>query len=262
MLVFAGFIPSSPLLLKSINEARLAEAKNTSEALEELSQELYAAHPDTLVILSEGTTMYPDAFSVTMADPYLGDLTAFGDLGYQKNYHPDFAFIDKLQREVRKSDLPVSLSTDDKLSSLTTVALELVTDHLAKIKLVPVAPTELDSKSHFSFGNLLKHLILDSDKRIAVIAAGDMSQAVSKQAPAGYHRDGKAFDQAIQELIKEKNTAGLLQMPEKLLKNSHNTCYRQLCILFGVLDGIQVTSNILSYQAPFGVGYCVTNFVL
>lgn len=262
MLVFAGFVPSSPLLLPSINEAKMSEVTDTRAALEELAEELYAVHPDTIIIFSEAKTMYSDAFSVNVADPYTADLSEFGDLGYHKTYHPDFGFIDRLQRYLRKTDLPVSLSTDHVFGASMAVPLDLLTGHLPNVRVVPVAPCDLDAKTHYNVGIAFKHLVLESDKRIAVIAAGDMSHALSKTAPAGYHRDGKIFDETILTIFREHNASGLLQLPESLIKNAHDTSYRQLCMLTGVLDGMYTNPEVLSYEAPFGVGYCVTNFVL
>ena len=66
MLVFAGFTPSSPLLLPAINEAKMSEVQDTRAAFEELAEELYAVHPDTIIIFSEAKTMYSDAFSVNV----------------------------------------------------------------------------------------------------------------------------------------------------------------------------------------------------
>lgn len=262
MLVFAGFTPSSPLLLPSINEAKMSEVQDTRSAFEELAEELYAVHPDTLVIFAEAKTMYSDAVSINVADPYTADLSEFGDLGYHKKYHPDFSFIDRLQRHLRKTDLPISLSTDHALSAAMAVPLDILTGHLPNVRIVPVAPCELDAKTHFNVGVALKHIILESNKRIAVIATGDMSHTLSKTAPAGFHKDGKVYDDTILTIFREHNVSGLLQLPESLMKNAHDTSYRQVCMLMGVLDGMYTAPNVLAYDAPFGVGYCVTNFVL
>lgn len=240
----------------------MTEVTKTREALEELAEELYAVHPDTIIVLSESKGMYSDAFSINVADPFSAELAEFGDLGYKKTYHPDFGFVDRVQRYLRQTDLPVTLSTDNHLSASTVIPLEFLTGHLPHIRIVPMTPSDLDAKMHFNFGVALKHVILESDKRIAVIASGDMSHALSKTAPAGLHKDGKLFDATVLTMIQEHNASGLLQIPENLIKNAHDTSYRSLCMLIGIMDGMQTTPSILSYEAPFGVGYCVANFVL
>lgn len=262
MLVFAGLAPSSPLLLPAINEAKMSEVSDTRQAFEELAEELYAVHPDTLVIFAEAKTMYDEAFSVDVADPYVADLEDFGELGYRKTYHPDFSIIDRLQRHLRQTEAPITLSTDPKLSAGAVVPLDILTAHLPNIRIVPITPSGLDAKAHFNLGVALKHIILESKQRVAVIAAGDMSHALSKTAPAGFHKDAKKFDDTVLSMLREHNASGLLQIPEGLIANAHDTAYRQICMLLGVLDGMYTSPTILGYAAPFGVGYCVANFVL
>jgi len=250
MLVFAGFVPNSPLLMPGINTSRLNEAEDTIRALHELGDELYAAHPDTIIILSEGAANYPDAFSVNVADPYSADLSAVGDLDYHKTYHPDFGLVDALQRFARKNSIPMSLSTDEKITFPCVVPLHYLTAHLKNVRVVPISPTSLDGKAHFSFGSTLQHIIAASDKRIAVIAAGDM----------GHAEGASGFDEKMITFLKEHNGSGLLQVDSNEITTAQDTSYRQICMLFGVLDGIQTTPELLSYAKPFGVGYAVVNF--
>jgi aromatic ring-opening dioxygenase LigB subunit len=238
--------------MPGINTTRFPEAKETVEALHELADDLYAAHPDTIVILSHGTPVYEDAFSINVADPYTADLSAVGDLDYHKTYHPDFGFIDTLQRFARKNGIPVSLSTDEKLAFPSTVPLHYLTSHLKDIRIVPVAPSSLDGKAHFSFGNTLQHIVSQSDKRIALIATGDM----------GHAEDAEDFNEKLVTFLKERNSSGLLQVNPDDITKAQDTSYRQICMLFGALDGVNTTPELLSYAKPFGVGYAVVNFVL
>jgi len=251
MLVFAGFIPHSPLLMESINTARLHEADKTLEALDTFADELYVARPETIVILAESPTMYEDAFSLNVADPYTADLSAVGDLGYHKTYHPDFGFIDSLQRFARQNNVPISLSTDEHLPFQTTIPLHFATRHLKDVRVVPIAPCSLDGKAHFAFGSTLKHLVMDSNKRIAVIASGDMS-----------HVGDEAFDLRLLTILKEHNASGLLQLDPDLITEAKDTSYRQIAMLFGVLDGVDTTAEVLSFEKPFGTGFAVVNFSL
>lgn len=252
MLVFAGLVPNSPLLMPGINTARLTEAEETIKSLEEISDELYATHPDIIIVLTDSITTYPDAFSVNVADPYTADLSAVGDLDYKKTYHPDFGFVDGLQRFARSHTVPISLSTDEKLTFSSAVPLHYLTAHLKDVKIVPIAPSALDSKAHFAFGSTLQHMVVQSDKRVAVIAAGNLA-----------HTDlGDEYDQKVVMLLKERNSVGLLQINPDEVHNAEDTAYRQLCMLFGVLDGLNTSPELLSYAKPFGVGYAVVNFTL
>lgn len=262
MIVFAAHVPNSPLLMHSISGDRIGAVKKTIHALDELADEIYARQVDAIVLLSDHPTMFDDAFSMNVADPYLCDLRDVGDLGYRATYHPDFALIDAIQRDMRRLGEPLTLSTDDRLHFASTVPLDFMMRHNKTVRLVPIAPSALSPKEHFAFGQALRHTLQSSSKRIAVISTGDFAHSLTDFAPGGFHEDGEKFDNLVTTLIAEKNTVGLLSVDEGLRHHAQEAAYAKLVMLFGSLDGMAVTPEIASYEAPFGVGYMVVNFHL
>jgi aromatic ring-opening dioxygenase LigB subunit len=261
MLVFSGFVPHSPLLLPEIAKAQAEKMHTIHTAMDEFADELYATHPDTIVLISQHPTMFEGAFSINVSDPYTFDLKELGQLAFDKKIHPDFMLIDRLQRSLRSKQMHVTLTSDEALNYASAVPLSRLTQN-HDVKLVPITTSGLTPKEHFQFGQALKDTLFESNKRIAVIAAGDMAHTLTKQSPAGFHKDGKAFDTTLQELIANKNTVGLLGFDQNIIKNAQEHAYKPLLILFGLLERISVEPKILSYDAPFGVGLMVTNFVL
>ncbi|MFA6018307.1 MAG: class III extradiol dioxygenase subunit B-like domain-containing protein [Patescibacteria group bacterium] len=257
MIVFAGIVPCSPLLLPSINPEHIHKIEKTREALKNLSEELFAAKPDTIVIFCEHTNTPDDAFTINVSDPYHAGLTQFGDLGYNKTYGTDFMLADGAQRNIRHTGYSVTLETEKELPFTATIPLSFLTEHLPNVRILPIAPSKKTPKEHFDFGTALRESLLNSPKRIAVIAAGDGSHTRSTEAPGGFHEDGKKLDELLSTLIKQKNTAGLLQINPEMLKNAQDALYRQVLMLFGVLESMPVTCEILSEEAPFGVGELV-----
>jgi AmmeMemoRadiSam system protein B len=262
MLVFAGFTPNSPLLLPEINKDRLAAVEKTRAAIQELADELYAAKPDTIVIITDHPTRYREAFCLSVSDPYKFDLKEFGHLSFDRTFRPDIMLIDRLQRSLRRVAQPITMSSDEALHYASAVPLSILAAKLPKVALVPIGYSELDAKAHFAFGQAIKDAIMDSAKRVAVIAAGDMSHTLTLQSPAPLHGDGQIFDDKIKEVIATKNTAGLLTIESSVVQNAQQLSYQPLTILFGLLDHVAVTPTILSYEAPFGVGYLVANFII
>ncbi|MFA6522152.1 MAG: class III extradiol dioxygenase subunit B-like domain-containing protein [Patescibacteria group bacterium] len=263
MLVFAGFTPHSPLLLPSINKDKIELVSHTRIAMADLAEELYAAMPDTILLFSKHPTMYPDAFSINLADPFKFDLKEFGDLSEHRTFHPDMLLTDRVQRALRIQKIPVTLTSDPALHYACAVPLSLLTENLPSVKLMPIAYAEgLTAKDHYNFGSALKDLILDSNHRVAVIASGDLSHALTSASPAGYAPEGIQFDEKIQELITTKNSAGLLNLEDTFIANAKQEAYLPLAMLFGILDRMAISPRILSYESPFGVGYLVANFQL
>ncbi len=262
MLVFAALTPHSPLLLESINKDQLDKVQKSRDAVQELADELYAVHPDTILLLSEHPTIFADAFSINLSDPYSFDVSDFGQLSHEKKIHPDIRLIDRMQRSLRSKGQAVTLHSDEALNYAAAVPVELLTQRLPKVKLVPVSYSELDAKAHFQFGQALKDVVMESPKRIAIIAAGDLSHSLTSESPAEFSPDGLAYDKKIQELISTKNTTGLLRLEDDFVNNAKETNYKVLCMLFGLIERVSVKPEILSYEAPFGVGYLNANFVI
>ncbi len=262
MLVFAGITPHSPLLLPEVNKDKMHLLAETIEGMKELADDLYAAHPEVILLISEHPTIYPDAFSVNLTDPYRFDMAEFGVLSLEKSFRPALHLIDQLQRDLRRQKQPFTLTSDEALNFASAVPLILLTRQLPNVQLVPLTYSELEAKDHFTFGQSLKEVIVDSPKRIAVIAAGDLSHALTSESPVGFSPDGEKFDQKIQELITNKNTAGMISLDKEMIKNAQQAIYRSLLILFGLLERVSISPQVLSYEAPFGVGYLVVHLAL
>lgn len=254
MIVFAGIVPCSPLLLESVNPEHVSAAAKTRQALQEFAQELFAAKPDTIVLFCDHPNAPKDAFSLNVADPYHASLKEFGDLGYDKTYQTDFMLADGMQRDLRHSGQPATLITEKELPFTAVVPLEFLFEHLPNAHILPIAPCDLSPKQHFDFGAALRESLMSSGKRIALIATGDGSHARSESAPGGLHPEGETFDELLATLVTQKNTAGLLQVDPTLLKTAQDASYRQIVMLFGALDAMPAESHILAQEAPFGVG--------
>jgi MEMO1 family protein len=259
MLVFSAITPHSPLLLPSVNTDKYEQVRQTTNAMHELADELYATRPDVIVLLSEHPTSYSDTFSINVSDPYRFDLSEFGNLGFRQEYRPAIMLIDRLQRSLRSQGQPITLTTDIQLHHASAVPLALLTKQLPHIKLVPITYSDLDAKKHFAFGQSLKDVLTSSPERIAVIASGDLSHALATESPAGFHKSGEKFDKKIQELVAQKNASSLVKLSSKLVEEAEQTIYRPLLILFGILDHISISPRIESYESPFGVGFLVSH---
>ncbi len=257
MIVFAAIVPCSPLLMPSVNPERVNAAAKTRAAFAELAEELFAAKPDTLVLFCDHANTPPDAFAINVADPYHASLAEFGDLGYSKTYGTDFMLADNIQRTMRHNGQAVTLETERELPFSATVPLAFLTEHLPNVRILPIAPCTVSAKEHFDFGLTLRESLVSSSKRIAVIACGDGSHTRSVDAPGGLHEDGEKLDTLLATLVAHHNAAGLLQINDTLRTNAQDASYRQILMLFGALDEVPVESNVLSQEAPFGVGQLV-----
>jgi len=263
MLVFAAHVPHTPLLLSTVGRENTEALVKTSEALKIVAEELYAARPEVVFILAEHGNPSTNAFAVNLNDKYKTDLSEFGDLATKIEYASELAEVDKIQRLVRRAQIPFTMFSEPSLGHAVAVPLITLTGKLKKITVLPLyAASELSAKQHFEFGQTLREIILASDKRIAVISAGDLSHALSSDAPAGLRPEGAEFDAAARQAVNSVTASGLLQLDPTTITQAAECAYYSILIILGILEGANVRPKELCYEAPFGVGYLTVQFHL
>ncbi|MBI2485124.1 hypothetical protein HYW18_03190 [Candidatus Uhrbacteria bacterium] len=260
MFIHAACIPHSPLLLPSIHAEDTGLLEPTRAAVREVAEHLYVLKPDVLCILSGHGEHYTDAFSIDAAPWYEANLHAFGDLSSPQKFSATHALTDRLQRRVRKEHTPFTLSTNAVLEYGTSVALRLLAEKLPDVHVLPLAFSDLSRKEHFQFGQIVRDVFDEAPERIAVIAAGDLSHALESTSPAGYAPEGKQFESALVQAVNQGSAAQLLTIPDNVIERAHESMLRPLLILYGMLEKTLFKTEVLSYQAPLGVGYLVAQF--
>jgi len=101
----------------------------------------------------------------------------------------------------------------------------------------------------------------EADKKIALIASGDMSHCLKEDGPYGFNPDGPKFDKAFVDLLKKKDIKGILKLDETY-PEAAECGLSSFSFLLGALEASKIDwkPEIISYEGPFGVGYLVTDF--
>ena len=260
-LVFAAITPHPPLLIPTIGKGNVKKISKTAKAMDELERELYASHPEVILIISPHGSYFPDVFTLNFCTDYVTDLRDFGDLSTKLSFRGDLEMAHRLRDATKRKNFPVTMISEPNLDHGSSVPLYFLTRHLPQVKIIQLGFCDLDYKAHLDFGALLKEQISMTNRRIAVVASGDMSHALSTDAPAGFNRRGPEFDQKVREMLMAQNYSGLLQIDRELVKDAAECGFRSMLILLGMLQGTRYDYRELSYEAPFGVGYLTAQFV-
>jgi len=261
-LVYAAITPHPPLLIPNIGKDVLKKLDKTKIALEKMEEELYLSKPDIIIIISAHGTYFSDAFTINVCPEYHTNLKEFGDLVTKLNFKGEMNLSSTIRERTKEEKIPTTMISEPTLDHGSAVPLFYLTRHLSDIKIIPISYSGLDWKTHLDFGYLIKEKILDSNKRIAVIASGDLSHALNTNSPAGFNPAGIKFDEKIQELLAHRNVSGMLQMDAEFVKNASECGFKTFLILMGILKNIDYTYRQHSYEAPFGVGYLTANFII
>ena len=262
MICFAAITPHTPLLIPGVGKENVAKLDATTSALTHLEGELYASHPDVIVVISSHAIQHEDAFSLNLHDEYVIDFKDFGDLATSRILQPDIELASAIESHMHERTVPFTLDSSLNVDYGTGVPLYFLTQNLPHAKIVPLSFSGLPAKEHVRFGTELKDVFERSLKRIAVVASGDLSHCLSSDAPLGYKPEGSEYDKKVVEAVKGISTSGLLSMNTKLLEGASACIHEQLLILFGILERKKTRVEILSYEHPFGVGYLVAQIHL
>jgi len=259
-IVFAAVVPHSPVLVPSIGKEHLKKLKKTVAAMKRIEQDLYASHPDTILIVSPHGPVEADHFTLDLNEKYACDMRDFGVFDVEVPCRADMRLISALKEHLEDKNVPFMLSSEKALDYGVVVPLTYLTGHLQKFSVLPVYPSLLSAKSHFEFGQAIQEVLMHTDRRVAVLASADLSHRLTRGAPAGYSPHGKKFDEKIITLLKEKKHSALLTFEPELAAKAAQCGLPALTVLSGIIDGIDVAPEVLSYESPFGIGLLTLHY--
>lgn len=254
-IVFAGITPHTPVLLPNAPEGVHERLSDTRAALQRLEEELYAAKPQVIIVISPHTGIFTQSFTVNGSPTFTPHFTEFGDVETTRDWRGAPELAAQIAHHKDHVSLPVRSISEESLDYGASIPLLFLTEHNRNIKILPVGFSGLTPVDHLEFGELIKEILVSQGIRTAVIASGDLSHTLSARGPGKFNPKGKEFDQTIRDLLGSKNTIGLTNLDPNLIKNAEECGYRSILILLGVLKNIDARFETLAYEAPFGVGY-------
>src|SRR3989344_1231011 len=261
-IVFSAITPHPPLLIPSIGKENLKKLKKTAKAYKKLEQDLYAAQPDSIIILSPHGKILKDAFHINFYPEYEATFEDFGDHSTKLNFKGDVETMQELRSCVElKKETSIVFSSSPKIDYGASIPLYFLLQHLKNIPIVPINPSGLSLAEHCAFGNFLKRQLHKINKRYAIIASGDLSHCLTKDAPGGYSRKGVIFNKKIIELIKDKDIKGFMELDEKQIEEASICCHKVIATLFCAIEDMNYKLEFLSYEYPFGVGYLTSEMI-
>ena len=258
-IITAAIVPHPPLLIPNIGKENVKRLKSTSEAYQKLAEDLYSGQIETIIAISPHGPIYLESFSINLCPEFFINFEEFGDFSSKLILNGDIGLAYKIREEL-ETKVPLQLISQSILDYGSSVPLFLLCQHLPKIKVIPIYYSGLDLTSHYNFGRSIKHQLLISKNRIAIIASGDLSHRLTKDAPAGFNPKAKKFDKKLIDYLNHDQVDEIFKIRPEFIAEAGECGLKSIVILLGVLAGIKYQPQLLSYEAPFGVGYLVMNF--
>lgn len=267
-IIHAGIYPHPPIVVPEVGGGEEKKISATAAALEKLASRVKDSGADTLVIISPHGTVFRDAVSLLAEGELRGSLARFGAPSVDLRFTTDLEAVGAIGIEAGRQGIP-TMPLDMKSAASFGVLPEL--DHGALVPLyfldkagvhLPIVHITfglLTPGQLYKFGMAVTKALSSLNRRAAIVASGDLSHRLTLDAPAGFSPQGEKFDNRIVELIEAYDVPSILSLDQSLLDKAGECGYRSFLICFGMLDGYSISSEILSYEGPFGVGYLVAD---
>lgn len=217
--------------------------------------------PDVLFIISPHLEIGVGYFPLNGAPQLTADFSDFGDSKTKFSFSTDIEQISHLRYSLHKDHMPMNTISIQEMDYGTSVPLALLANHLPNVKIVSMGISSLPLQAHWDMGRSIRLSLQESNKRIAVIGSADLGHK-NPDSPYGHSPDSQSFDTIIQTIIHEKRFSDIININPTVSEASGECGLRVFALLFGMLNNLNVDSKILSYQAPFGVGHLVSEYVV
>lgn len=256
-LVFTGIAPHPPIMVPEVGRESIAEVRASIEAMAEFTRRVIDSGARTIVIVSPHAPLEPDSFVVYEGPVLTGDFIRFGAANTRFSVEVDETLQKYIGYKARDAGYELTELQKSQLDHGTAVPLYFLLKNGWEGKVVALGYSFLTNEDHLRFGKAIKEAIDMLGRRVAFVASGDLSHRLKPEAPAGYQPGAHVFDDKVTKAIRENNLMEIELIDRDLLRLAGECGYRSMLVAIGTTKELMPKCELISYEAPFGVGYMV-----
>jgi AmmeMemoRadiSam system protein A/AmmeMemoRadiSam system protein B len=259
-LVFTGIAPHPPIMVPEVGREAIADVRRSIDAMAALTERVIRSGAEIVVLISPHAPLEPDAF-VAYAGPQLhADFANFRAPTATVHAELDEELLQEITRAAAEEKFEVVRIRAD-LDHGTAVPLYFLQRHGWHGRVVALGYSFLSNEDHLRFGNCIRAAIDKVGRPAAFIASGDLSHRLTPGAPAGYNPRAHLFDEAVVDAIRSNSTSRIVTIDQDLRRAAGECGYRSMLVAIGVAQELESRCEVISYEAPFGVGYMVAQLL-
>lgn len=257
-IVFAGIAPHPPLLVPEVGGTRIAQVAESRRALREFSRRLIDARPETVVVISPHSPLDPRVFTARSTATLVGDFGEFSAPGVRLTFPNDLGMIDAIKEAASKEGVVLrELDRDYPLDHGALVPLYYLHEAGWSGPIVIIGFTLQSNEEHLAFGRAIANAAGAINRRVALVASGDLSHRLVVDGPYEYEPTAHLFDEQIVDAIARGDASSVIDVSIDLRNRAGECGYRSILIALGTVGQNLRDHQVLSYEGPFGVGYMV-----
>ncbi|MFN2579342.1 MAG: AmmeMemoRadiSam system protein A [Pyrinomonadaceae bacterium] len=256
-LVFAGIAPHPPIMVPEVGREAIAEVRNSIDAMVEFTHRVISSKAETVIIISPHAPLEENVFIAYAGPQIYGNFARFRAPTVTVQAELDDDLLIEIANAAARQHLIVMKIDGFDLDHGTAVPLYFLQKNGWAGKVVALGYSYLSNEDHVRFGNCVRAAVEKLGRRAALIASGDLSHRLKPEAPAGYNSDAHLFDEEIVDAIRSCAMNRIVDIHPDLRRTAGECGYRSLLVAIGATQHLNANCNVISYEAPFGVGYLV-----
>lgn len=256
-LVFAGIAPHPPIMVPEVGREAIAEVRASIDGMSRLTERVIDAGAETIIMISPHAALEANAFVAYDGPQLFGDFSMFRAPTATVHGELDDELLTEITRVSSERGLLIHRIRGFDLDHGTAVPLYFLQRNGWTGRVIAFGYTFLSNEDHLQFGRCIKQAIEKVGRPTAFIASGDLSHRLKRDAPAGYNPDAHLFDEEVVAAFRGNAPAEITNIDQDLRRLAGECGYRSMLVAVGASEGVDSDSEVISYEAPFGVGYLV-----
>ena len=257
--IVAGALTAHPpILLPEVGGAESQRVQATAHAMQELDAILVAAPATLAIVISPHSPSSMTSLPVRRATRVGGDLARFRAPQVRIEADVDLDLASKLVADGQRAGFALTWAEDSELDHGVVVPLHMLPRTMKGKHCVFLGVSGWPLQRFLAFGGWLQQWL--QHRGAILIASGDLSHRLTPDAPYGFRPEGPVFDRLVIDALRGHDWQRIEGVDPDLVEEAGECGLRPLAILLGAARAAGLTSQVLSYEGPFGVGYPVVAF--
>lgn len=244
-------------MVPEVGRESIAGVVDSIDAMSELTKRLIDSGAESVILISPHAPLEVDSFVAYEGPQVSGDFSNFNAPGTYFTTEIDEELLIAIKEAAAAERYEVTTLHEHELDHGTAVPLYFLLRNGWRGKVVTLGYSFLSNDDHLRFGSCIRKAVDQVGRRVAFIASGDLSHRLKPQAPAGYNPDAHAFDEEVVEALRSNEPQRIVDIDFNLRRLAGECGFRSMLVAIGASSELPLSCEVLSYEAPFGVGYLV-----
>jgi AmmeMemoRadiSam system protein A/AmmeMemoRadiSam system protein B len=233
------------------------EVAGSIDAMRVLTERVKACGAETIIIVSPHAPLEARAFVAYRDAELRGSFAPFRAPHATVSATLDAELLDAIERAAGEDGFEIAALEGYGLDHGTAVPLYFLLHNGWRGSLVALGYSFLPDEDHVRFGASLRRAAVAVGRTVALVASGDLSHRLTRDAPAGYQEKAHLFDEEVVASLRDCEPRRIVEIDQSLRRLAGECGYRSMLVAVGAAQGSPADCEVLHYEAPFGVGYMV-----